>query len=85
MYIGTLEKIESTHQNLRTDTVDGSFDMPIIGKCFLLIGKGLAFGNRFVTTSVVVSLEKISDSEFVFTTQNSTYKIHIKNVVENNP
>lgn len=67
-----LERLESTHRNLRTDHVEGDAErMPQVGVCFRMLAPGLEFGTRFIETSPVVRV----DDGGVFHTANSTYKL----------
>lgn len=71
-----LTKIQSTHNNLRTDTIEGEALMPpTVGKSFLITGQPLTKdGNvRVVHTTEVKSVTHI-DGGIQFETQNSTYK-----------
>lgn len=71
-----LIRVKSSHQNLRTDEVDGEIDgLPEIGESITLLGVGLEFGVRIIhTTPVVEILEKIP-GEMLFRTDNSTYRL----------
>ena len=79
--LGIIEKIESTHTNLRTNTMEGVFsDFPKLNEAFVIYGKGLKFGNRVIYTSPVkeiIELGKNKDSleYMLFKTENSTYRI----------
>ena len=76
-YKVALTKIKSNHSVLRTDIVEGATEeLPEKGKVFQLIGNGLKFGNRIVTTSEVQFVEKQND-EYRFNTLNSTYNLRI--------
>ncbi len=77
IYKGILEKIESTHNNLRTDTVQGTFEPPEIGKSFILYGEGLEFGVRVIQTTPIKELTK-EEKGFCFKTMNSTYKLSVE-------
>lgn len=74
-----LTKIESNHNNLRTNEIEGvSLDLPEVGKSFYLVGESLTEGMdaRVVTTTEIKSLEK-TDNEYTFKTLNSTYKLEV--------
>lgn len=81
MNLGILEKINSSHSNLRTTTMKGIFeDTPEVGEIFVIQGEGLAFGNRMIYTTPVKEIVEVGiDSErqeyVVFKTHNSTYKV----------
>lgn len=86
--LGILEKINSTHENLRTKTMDGMFeDFPKVGEQFIIFGEGLKFGNRMIYTTPVKEIfdagrNKDNYEFMVFTTANSTYKITVTGEVE---
>lgn len=86
--LGVFEKINSTHENLRTKTMDGMFeDFPKVGEQFIIFGEGLKFGNRMIHTTPVKEIfdegRNQDNYEFmVFTTANSTYKITATGEVE---
>jgi len=70
-YKCTLIKIESNHNNLRTNEMEGvCTDLPEVGKRFLIFGEGLEFGHRVITTTRVQEVEG-----HVFRTKNSTYEL----------
>ena len=74
-----LTKIESNHNNLRTDIIEGiTLELPEVGKSFVLAGKPLTPGTdiRLVTTTEIKNVEKI-DNEYKFKTLNSTYKLEV--------
>jgi len=79
--LGVLEKIKSTHKNLRTTTMQGVFeDFPNVGEPFYIFGEGIEFGNRMIhTTPIKEILELGKDSDgldyVVFNTANSKYKL----------
>ena len=74
---GTLKKIISTHNNLRTPEIEGEFEMPVIGECFELYGEGLYWGTRIVQTTEVQEIKEISKDTLEFKTLNSTYNLEI--------
>lgn len=77
LYKVKLTKVRSTHTKLRTDEVEGgTSDLPQIGENFVLLGQGLEFGSRIITTTEVKSVEKIKN-EYMFSTLNSTYKLEV--------
>lgn len=71
-----LIKTSSNQNKLRTNEIEGIATIPIVGKSFILIAKGLEFGTRHVQTSIVQSVES-SEKEINFTTLNSSYKLLI--------
>ena len=76
-YKVTLFKIESTHNNLRTPTIDGVCkELPEVGKELFMWGEGLEFGTRLVRTTPIKSLSRLGDT-FLFETRNSTYALKI--------
>lgn len=78
MLFGVLEKIESTHNNLRTSSMEGAFEIPPkIGDSFNIFGKGLEFGNRIISTSTVVEILEEDESHILFKTLYSTYKLNL--------
>ncbi len=67
-----LIKVVSEHENLRTQEVEGiTGKLPKVGERFRLLGKGLEFGFRDVTTSII---QELIDDE-TFRTEFSTYKL----------
>lgn len=81
MFIGLLKKISSSHNNLRTDTVEGVFDLPVASEDFVLYGEGLEFGTRIVRTTPVEEVTK-EENIVTFKTRNSVYKLFIEKEVE---
>lgn len=76
----TLKKIESSHDNLRTDEVYGFATlMPEEGSGFMMFSKSLTGDDlaRVIKTSKITSVENVGDDEIVFRTQNSTYLIQV--------
>lgn len=81
MYLGLLKKVESNHNNLRTETVEGTFKIPVVGEDFVLYGEGLKFGTRIVRTTPVQ--EVTQDGNVInFKTRNSTYRVYIGKEME---
>jgi len=72
---GILKKIESNHNNLRTNEVEGVFSLPQVGEAFILFGKGLDFGTRLIFTTPV---KNFNEKNMTFTTENSTYFLTIE-------
>lgn len=81
-YKGTLYKIKSTHQNVRTDSMEGETSaMPEIGRSFVIFGEALVGdGGRMIHTTPVTSIECTSMG-IVFTTANSTYRFEMADKV----
>lgn len=74
-----LTKIKSNHQNLRTDVIEGvAIELPEKGKNFTLVGPPFVDGAncRVVTTTEIQSIECL-DSEYLFHTLNSSYKLEV--------
>jgi hypothetical protein len=68
-----MSRIESSHQNLRTDEIEGyASSLPLVGENFILLSKGLEVGVRVVRTTPVTELRDSS-----FKTQNSTYGFEV--------
>lgn len=70
-----LTKVESTHNNLRTDVVEGECShLPTIGLRFVMYSDPVeVFGNmRYVSTSPVQAITQDG-----FRTLNSTYKLEV--------
>lgn len=69
-----INKMESKHTRLRTDEVEGhSFDLPEVGKSFILFSEPLEEGKdvRTVQTSPVTAVDHSSQ---IFWTEYSTYR-----------
>ena len=60
---------------LRTDIVEGDGDPPRIGRSFQLVGKGLEFGSRLVTTSPVRGIGVEDDHLILETESGSLYQL----------
>lgn len=73
-----LTKIESNHNNLRTDSIRGwCAELPVIGSSFAMMGPPLATGSvRLVRTSPVQTIEH-TDNRLRFRTENSTYELEV--------
>jgi hypothetical protein len=74
-YVGTLEKIESWHDNMPVITQLVFYDLPEVGKVFLFNARG--------HTTTVQSVKK-GDGVFFFRTQNSVYKLEFTIVEKEN-
>jgi hypothetical protein len=74
-----LTKVESNHNNLRTNEIDGlTLSLPEKGKFFQMVAPPLESGSiRSVTTTEIKELEKTSEDSYTFKTQNSTYKLKV--------
>ena len=74
-----LTKIESTHNNLRTNDMEGKTgSIPEVGYDIMVFGEGLVFGTRVIhTTEVKESVYDKTTKTFTFKTQNSTYTLEI--------
>lgn len=75
-----LKKIESTHNNLRTDEIEGhTTHIPEVGHGFVLFAPPLEYGNMrtvFTTPAKEVSWVE-TDRKFLFQTQNSKYELTV--------
>lgn len=70
-----LTRIESTHNNLRTDVVEGeALWEPVVGSHFVMTAKSLTdpVKTRVITTSTITSISLL-DNRIFFETENSTY------------
>lgn len=78
MKLGTLEKIESSHNNLRTNSMNGYFEeFPKVGEPFRILGKGLEFGTRIIHTTPITEILEEKEDLIVFKTLNSTYRVSL--------
>jgi hypothetical protein len=80
MFYVTLNKIESTHNNLRTDVVTGLTPrLPVVGEQFFMYSNEVLTENtntRFIRTSKIESIKASDDGrEIIFRTQNSLYTL----------
>ena len=81
--LGVLEKISSSHNNLRTKTMQGLFkEFPKVGSSLCIFGEGIDFGNRMILTSPVAEIldegRDQDDLEYIiFKTANSKYRLTI--------
>ena len=77
---GKLIKIESTHDNMRTDEFDGHFAfLPEEGGSFVIYGEPISenMSVRYIRTSMIKSVEWIYEKIVEFKTQNSTYHLEL--------
>jgi len=81
-----LTKIKSTHNNLRTDTIEGvCHELPEVGAGFSMYGAGLEFGVRSVRTSRIEEVDETTTrggKYMTFKTMNSEYHLEILDVLE---
>ena len=80
-----LTKMESNHNNLRTNEIEGdALFLPDVGKNFSVVGASLTPGlsHRLIQTTEVKSVESTGENEFLFKTQNSTYKLQVLSTEE---
>jgi hypothetical protein len=72
----TLKKIESNHNNLRTDEVTGiTHNLPEVGERFFMYAEALEEGDvRHIYTSPIKEVREV-DNEIVFKTENSVYSL----------
>jgi len=74
-----LTRIESTHNNLRTDSTVGTCVMlPTVGFSFVVLGDSLTEGLdwRLITTTEVTEL-RLSKGVYYFKTKNSSYTLEV--------
>jgi len=76
-----LTKIESNHNNLRTNDMVGTTSaIPEVGHEFSIFGESLSFhgGGRVIHTTIVKESDFNEDTKtFRFKTQNSTYELEV--------
>jgi hypothetical protein len=73
-----LTKVSSDHKNLRTSTVEGHCnELPEVGERFVMFGKGLVAGVRYVETSIVQDLIQKDEKTILFSTEFSEYKLEV--------
>jgi len=74
-----LTKVESNHNNLRTNEIEGlTLELPTVGKGFNMSGEPLdkAMSVRVINTTEIKEIEG-SENDFTFKTLNSTYKLKV--------
>lgn len=74
-----LVKIESNHNNLRTNEMEGrTGSIPEVGYDIIVFGEGIEFGTRMIhTTEVKESTYNKETKTFTFKTKNSTYSLEM--------
>ena len=75
MYDLTLKKLESTHNNLRTDEVQGlAPELPVVGKRFFMYADPInpIASQRYINTSSVKEIQRKGE-DLIVKTENSTY------------
>lgn len=76
-----LTKISSTHNNLRTDSIEGEAAyLPAIGLPFVMFGDALTpngVHRMVMTTNVQIILEDNEGGVIEFDTENSKYKLEL--------
>ena len=76
-----ITKIESNHQNLRTNDMEGKTPViPEVGERFIIFGESLTPGNNarvIQTTEVQESTYDSATKTFTFKTKNSLYTVEI--------
>ena len=84
MFAVKFTKVKCDHFRVRTDEVLGKTDeLPQVGKPFVLIGEGLEFANRLVSTSPVKEIERHQPDLFVLTTESdSIYHVQVLGVLD---
>lgn len=80
MFVGKLTKLSDNINALRTNEVFGAFtEKPELGQSFVLTGESLEDKSpgmaRRVWTSLVETIEIVDETEIVFKTLNSQYKL----------
>ena len=79
-YTGTMSRVVGG-EALRTSSVEGAFTtLPTKGDSFAIVGEGLVFGTRMVTTSPVEKIISHVNNNVLFKTENSTYEITYEEV-----
>ncbi len=84
-YNVVLKKIESNHNNVRTNETEGqTLHLPEVGKNFSLVGASLTPGlsHRVITTTEIKEVEKSEDGSYIFKTLNSTYGLVVTGTEE---
>lgn len=86
---GRLVRITSSHQNLRTDTVEGDFEnLPVAGSIFEMLAPPLTRGVRCIWTSPIEQTwqVEINGKKVVcFKTDNSVYGLVVDSESANFP
>lgn len=76
-----LTKIESNHNNLRTnDMVGTTAQIPEVGHEFIILGESLSFkgGARVIHTTEIKDVKlDLANKKMTFQTQNSTYDLEV--------
>lgn len=84
-YNVVLKKIESNHNNVRTNETEGqTLSLPEVGKNFSLVGASLTPGltHRVITTTEIKEVESKGDGSYIFKTLNSTYGLVVTGTEE---
>lgn len=80
-YKVTLYKVESTHDRVRTDTIEGSCSkLPNIGHPFVMFAEPLEakFDYRWFCSTRVTNCSFASEEDtYLFKTKNSTYRLKV--------
>ena len=80
MYKVRLTKIESNHNNLRTDTIEGcTAKLPQVREPFCMYAEPIDpdASVRFIKTTLVAEITSPVVGEFEFKTKNSTYRLTV--------
>ena len=74
-----LKKISSSHNNLRTDVVEGvCLSFPEVGESFCMLSSPLVSGSvRTIRTSKIKSIEQLKSNIYSIITQNSQYEVEL--------
>lgn len=79
IYKVRLTKVESNHNNIRTNSMEGeTTELPVPGENFVIVGDPInpMADVRCITTSEIQLVEK-TDSLYTFKTLNSTYQLEV--------
>lgn len=88
MYNARLTKIESNHNNLRTNSMEGQIaDLPKVGFPLIItndspLDKSSGANGRMIWTTNITEVMKKSEEEYEFKTQNSLYKLEVLGKVD---
>lgn len=72
-----LEQLTSSHDNIRTKETEGLCLFPPPSEGFMLLARPLSaeFACRAIMTSSIIAVVSASESEVVFRTRNSLYRL----------
>lgn len=76
MFKCKFEVVYNNYKRIRTTTVNGECaNLPMIGAQFVMYSKGLRYGVRRVSTSVLVKIKVFENTYLVKTSSGSIYRI----------